>query len=106
MVDSDSFFYNKKVLAYASDKQICRCAQNRKQKGVDNCLAEIHLLHIGGKESFIKVSKHNHVPRFSLDKIYFMKELKHEAIKDRHNKAPEVVDRLLAEKKNLIGIGT
>ena len=72
--------------------------QNKKQKGVDNCSAEIHLSHIGGQESVHKVSKHNHEPRYTLEQIYFMKELKHEAIKDRYSKASEVVDRLLAKK--------
>ena len=99
--------YNKKVVAYDSGTQIWRCSLNKKQKGVDNCSAEIHLSHIGGQQSIQKVSKHNHEPRYTLEQIYFMKELKHEAIKDRYSKASEVVDRLLAEKKkNLIGIRT
>ena len=71
LFDSHSYLYNKKVLGYASERQIWRCAQNRKQKDFNNCPAEIHLFHMGGKESFLRVGEHNHEPRYNLDELFF-----------------------------------
>ena len=53
---------------------------------------------VRGRNLFLRLEQHNHESRYTLDEIFFIKELKHEAIKDRYSKASEVVDRLLGNR--------
>ena len=101
LFDSESHIYNCKFLLdnYVSTKKIWRCARNRKNKGFNNCSAEVHIFTKGDREgSYIRVGTHNHEPRYTLDEVLLMKELRHEAITDRYSKASHVVDRLIAQR--------
>ena len=105
LFDTKGYQYNKKPHIFKDGHEHWRCSMSQSSK----CKA--HIL-ISQQKQVEFVGLHLHEPKETVESLLLIKDLKYEALKDPYSTAPQILNRLLAQKgitedryHSLVGIG-